>query len=86
MSDRPLDDHPFCQQVQEPDLIDMMDEGELRAELRELVKNHIRLQARNEKLEVVLKHSKHLLDGGGNVAVYYFEQVMKAIAGCEDKT
>ena len=43
MSEReqPLSDHPFCQQEQEPDQIDMMSENELRTEFRKLVKTNV---------------------------------------------
>ena len=35
--EQPLSDHPFCQQEQEPDQIDMMSAAELRKELRALL-------------------------------------------------
>ena len=49
MSERPLSDHPFCQQEQEPDMIDMMHDQELRGELRKAL-------AKIERLEGALQN------------------------------
>ena len=87
MSDRPLSDHPFCQQEQEPDQIDMMSVEQLSDELRTALVSIERLTAENEKLKRVYEAASQPLmnqDDDEGISYYdFFDCLYEALADCE---
>jgi len=81
--DRPLTDHPFAQQEQEPDQIDMMNESELREELRKVVNDNIALRAVYEAAKDVGEYDDYFVHKPAEIAAW--KRMKQALAAVQTR-